>query len=119
MKKKKIIISENYLLRVPSRKSSIRWECDDDGAVTLMIENTGWANKLAQKLLLRPKHSQVHLDKFGSFVWQTMDGVMDITAIGKLVEAEFGDDAKPLYERLARYFQILDSYHFIDWISEE
>ncbi len=119
MKKKKIIIPENYLLRIPSRKSSIQWETDETGTVTLMIENRGWANRLAQKLLFRPKHSQVHLDKFGSFVWQTMDGVMDITAIGKLVEAEFGDDAKPLYERLARYFQILDSYHFIDWKSND
>ena len=31
------------------------------------------------------------------------------------MEAEFGEEAHPLYERLARYFQILDSYRFIEW----
>lgn len=119
MKKKKIIIPENYLLRVPTRQATIEWELDENGIVTLMIENTGWANRIAQKLLFRPRYSQVHLDKYGSFVWQKMDGEMDITAIGKLVEEEFGEDSHPLYERLARYFQILDSYHFITWKSTE
>ena len=117
MRKKKIVIPENYLLRIPARHSAIEWKTDDDGTITLMIENTGWANWLAQKLLFRPRYSQIHLDKFGSFVWLTMDGEMNITDIGKQVETEFGEDAHPLYERLARYFQILDSYHFISWNS--
>lgn len=117
MRKKKIVIPENYLLRVPTRHESVKWKTEENGTITLMIENTGWANRLAQKLLFRPQYSQIHLDKFGSFVWRTMDGVMNITDIGKLVEAEFGADAHPLYERLARYFQILDSYHFVSWNS--
>ena len=116
---KKKVISENYLLRVPSRPDSIEWSVDDDGNVTLMIENTGWVNRLVQKLFFRPRYSQIHLDKFGSFVWQTMDGVMDITAIGRLVEEQFGEEAHPLYERLATYFQILDSYHFVIWKSQD
>ncbi len=119
MRKKRIIIPENYLLRIPMRQDSIKWETDDNGIVTLMIENTGWANRIAQKLLFRPRYSQVHLDKYGSFVWKTMDGEMDISAIGKLVEEQFGEDSHPLYERLARYFQILDSYHFIGWKTTE
>ena len=40
---------------------------------------------------------------------------MDITADGKDVEMHFGEKANPLYERLAKYFQILDSYGFIEW----
>ena len=38
-------------------------------------------------------------------------------ALGVLrrVEERFGQQAHPLYERLARYFQILDSYRFIEW----
>ena len=31
------------------------------------------------------------------------------------LEEKFGEKANPLYERLAKYFQILESYHFIDW----
>jgi len=115
MKKKKIVIPENYLTRVPVRPASIGWSADDNGIVTLEIENTGWANRVAQKLFHRPKISYIHLDETGSFLWPKLDGEKDIIALGKLVDAEFGEKAHPLYERLARYFQILDSYNFIEW----
>lgn len=107
--------SENYLKRKPARVEDIEWSKNDDNIVTLDIENKGFFNKFAQRLLKKPRVTHIHLDEFGSFVWCKMDGEMDIIAIGKLVEAEFGDKAKPLYERLAKYFQILDSYHFVIW----
>ena len=118
MKKKKNVISENYLNRIPLRKSSIDWTVDEKGIVTLEIENTGWANFLAQKFFNRPRVSFVHLDKLGSFVWPLLDENKTITEIGKFVESEFGEEAHPLYERLAKYFQILDSYHFIVWYNK-
>ena len=49
----------------------------------------------------------------GSFVWPLIDGEKDITEIGKTVKEHFGEKAEPLYERLAKYFQILESYGFI------
>lgn len=55
----------------------------------------------------------MHLDEMGSFVWPLIDGEKTILEIGKAVEERFGDEAKPLYERLVKYFQILESYHFI------
>ena len=115
MKKKKIVISTNYLERKPKRHSDIKWLTSDDGKVTLEIENVGWANRLAQKLFKRPKVSYVHLDEMGSFVWPLIDGEKDITALGVEVKEHFGEKAEPLYERLARYFQILDSYCFLEW----
>lgn len=115
MKKKTIVIPENYLERVPCRSASIHWTTDGKSIVTLEIENKGWANRLAQKLFGRPKVSYIHLDKMGSFVWPLMDGEKSITELGRLVDEHFGEEAHPLYERLARYFQILDSYHFIEW----
>ncbi len=115
--KKKNIIPKNYLDKIPTRPDSIEWKQDAEGIVTLEIKNTGWANKIAQVLFKRPKVSYIHLDKMGSFIWSIMDGKMDITAIGKLVDEKFGKDAHPLYERLAKYFQIMDSYHFIKWVE--
>ncbi len=117
MKKKPIIISKNYLDRIPSHPSSIQWTTGENDIVTLEIENTGWVNRLAQKVFGRPKISYIHLDAMGSFIWPYIDGKKSIMDIGVLVEEHFGDEAKPLYERLARYFQILDSYHFIEWQS--
>ena len=119
MKSKKTVIPKNYLDKIPSRAKSIEWTTDGDGIVTLEIKNTGWANKIAQVLFKRPKISYIHLDKMGSFIWPIMDGKKDITAIGKLVEQRFGKEAHPLYERLSKYFQIMDSYHFIAWVDSK
>jgi len=113
MKKKKIVIPQNYLEKIPVRIEAIKWSQNENGEVTLEIENKGWANRIAQKLFKRPKFSQVHLDEMGNFIWPLIDGEHDIIALGKLVEEKFGEKAHPLYERLARYFQILESYRFI------
>ena len=56
-----------------------------------------------------------YFDENGSFIWPLIDGEKNIIDLGKLVEEEFGEKANPLYERLAKYFQILDSYGFITW----
>ncbi len=112
MMKKKNIISENYLERVPVR-ADIKWSVDDTGKVTLEMENKGAFNRIAQKLFKKPKISYIHLDETGSFVWPLIDGEKSILELGKGVETKFGEKAKPLYERLATYFSILESYNFI------
>ena len=127
MKRKKVL-PENYLEKTPIRNADIVfdliddgstdqsgkiWKADESGAVTLEIENKGVFNKIAQKLLNKPKVSYIHLDELGSFVWQITDGEKTIVDIGKEVEERFGDAANPLYERLAEYFRILDSYGFV------
>ena len=110
---KKTKKGENYLDRKPLRKEG--WSADDNGIITLEVENKGVFNFLAQKLLKKPRISYIHLDEMGSFVWPLLDGEKDITQIGVFVQEHFGEKANPLYERLAKYFQILDSYNFITW----
>lgn len=112
---KKQITKENYLEKIPVRNTSIKWSKDDEGKVTLEIENKGVFNKIAQLVFKKPKISYVHLDNMGSFVWPLLDGKKDINALGLEVYNNFGDEAEPLYERLSKYFQILDSYGFISW----
>ncbi len=113
MKKNKV--NENYLEKIPARNPEIGWKTDEEGKVTLEIENKGIFKRITQVLIKKPKISYIHLDETGSFVWPLIDGEKDITEIGKLVEAHFGEKANPLYERLAQYFQILDSYGFVKW----
>lgn len=115
MRKKKIIIGKNYLDKIPVRSPSVKWKADGEGLVTLEIENTGWMNRIMQKVFFRPKISYIHLDKLGSFVWSRIDGEKSILCIGELVEESFSEESHPLYERLARYFQMLESYSFVDW----
>ncbi len=105
--------AENFLEKIPVRSQYLNWSADEEGLVTLEIENTGFFNRVAQKVFRKPKFSYVHLDKTGSFVWPLLDGEKNIITLGELVKERFGKEAEPLYERLAKFFQILDSYHFI------
>ena len=108
--------SENYLSRIPKRNEAILWKEDEKGVITLEIENKGVMNRICQKLFKKPKISYVHLDEMGSFVWPLIDGKKDITEIGKYVKEHFGEKAEPLYERLAQYFKILESYGFVKYL---
>ncbi len=113
--KKKQIISENYLEKIPVPNSLLKWETTPENRVNLLVENTGFFNRVAQRIFGKPSVTYVHLDDMGSFVWPLMDGKRSIIEIGKLVEEHFGEAAHPLYERLAKFFQVLDSYRFIEW----
>lgn len=118
-KKKTEVISRNYLDRIPLHNELFSWSADENGAVTLDIENKGIVNRIAQKLLKKPKISHVHLDEMGSFIWPLIDGEKSIADIGIPVKEHFGEKAEPLYERLAKYFQILESYSFIRWAEDD
>ena len=104
---------DNFLDAVPVKNPEINFTKDDNGIVTLEIENKGLMNRVFQKLLKKPKITYIHMEELGSFVWQIIDGESDITALGKKVEEHFGEKANPLYERLSQYIKILESYNFI------
>lgn len=110
---KKKTIPANFLEFKPSRCEKITWTRDDEGNITLEIENKGLFNKIAQKLFKKPKISYVHLDETGSFVWPLLDGEINVLVLGEKVREFFGEKAEPLYERLCKYLQILESYGFI------
>jgi len=112
---KKNNVSENYLEKIPCHCEDIKWTADNNGLITLEIENKGIFNHIAQKFFKKPKISYIHLDETGSFLWSRINGAKNIEELGKELKAHFGDAAHPLYERLAKYFQILDSYNFINW----
>lgn len=64
---------ENYLERIPVRSKRVKWSVDEIGMVSLNIENTGVFNRIAQKLLKKPKISHIHLDEMGSFLWPLLE----------------------------------------------
>ena len=104
----------NYLEFTPVRAEQVNWSQDEAGKVTLDVENKGVFNRIAQKFFKKPRISHIYLDELGSFVWPLIDGERNILTMGELVKAEFGEKAEPLYPRLAKYFQVLESYHFVE-----
>lgn len=117
MKKKKQ--QKNYLDLIPERASGLAWAQDDEGIVVLEVENTGVFNRMAQKLFKRPKVTKVHMEQFGSFIWPLIDGKRTVTELADLLKERFGEEAEPLYPRVAKYMQIMESYHFISLLERE
>ena len=113
--KNKRTVYENYLDKVPMHKDGLNWSIDEKGMVMLEVVNKGIANKILQTLLKKPKVSFIHLDEMGSFIWQKIDSRKNVFAVGKEVKEHFGENAEPLYERLAQYFGILESYGFVEF----
>ena len=107
--------NENILEKIPVKNEKIGWSSDENGIVTLEIENKGVFNRVFQLLFKKPKITYIHLDENGSFVWPLIDGEKNIIAIGQEVKEHFGEKANPLYERLSQFFEILRSYNFITW----
>ena len=104
--------SANYLDFIPKIKEDLRWEKTPKD-VTIYIENKGVMNRIAQKVLHKPKVSQIHLDEMGNFIWPLIDGNKTICELAEYVKQEFGEKAEPLYQRIVQYMRTLESYEFI------
>ena len=95
-KSKKQNIDINYLDLIPVKSEELHWHKDIKGRVILDVENT---------------------DAQGTFIWPLIDGKNTVTEIAALVKEEFGEAAEPLYPRIIKYFQIVESYHFIKFAN--
>lgn len=111
MKKKKQ--QKNYLDLAPVRSAELTWKRGEDGMIVLEVENTGVFNRIAQKFFKRPKVTKVHMEEYGSFLWPLIDGERSVMELADLQKAEFGEEVEPLYPRVVKYMQIMESYHFI------
>ena len=108
MSKKKKELQINYLDLIPERSAQLRWHTDIRGRMVLEIE----------KLFGKPRYTKIHLDDNGTFIWPLIDGRKTVEDIAALVKDEFGEKAEPLYPRIVKYFQIMESYHFVNFINK-
>ena len=100
---KKNIKDENYLEKKPICKVGLNWSKDENGNVTLEMENKGIANRIMQKLIKKPKVSYIHLDEMGSFIWPLMDGERDILEIGKFVDKAWEKKMQTLNNSIKKF----------------
>ncbi len=111
MAKKKI--AGNYLDMIPVYAKDCTFVISEKGEVTILVENKGFFNRIAQKCFGKPKISQIHLDRMGNFIWPLLDGTRSVYEIAESVKEEFGEKAQPLYPRLVQYLRNLQAYGFV------
>ncbi len=98
---------------IPIPDSGITFREEESGCITLLVHRKGFFDRLAQKLVHKSDTSEIELDEMGSFIWKLLDGRTTVYELGKPVREQFGEAAEPLYERIVKYMQILNSYRFV------
>lgn len=99
---------------------SIKWEQAEDGLITLFTPR--FSNKwMVKHILPRMKHQdlKIHLDEFGSWVWQQIDGHTTVFQIAKNLQEKFGESVEPVYDRLGLFINHLARRQFITLTNDE
>lgn len=93
---------------------SVEWERNDAGRIVLLVPR--FSNRWMVKNILsrmKNKHLKIHLDEFGSWVWQRLDGRTAVREIGTGLVAAFGDSVEPVYPRLGLFINALARRRYI------
>ena len=104
----------NYLDLIPTIKENLKWQTDENGSIIIICEHKGITNKIATKVFGMPKETKVHLEEFGNFIWKLIDGKNSVYDIAHKVKEEYGEKAEPLYERICKYFGMLEDNGFVE-----
>ena len=110
---KKKRISANYFESVPVRREDRPWRLKEDGMVEVDMENKGFYHSIAQKFFNKPRVSHIALDKYGSVVWQSIDGVNTVMDIIHIMEDRFPKEKERMLDRVVTYMATLQNNHFI------
>ncbi len=104
---------KNFLDFIPSISSELCWKTEEDGLVTLELENKGFFKRLTQLLFKKPKISYIHLEQKGSAVWSKIDGERTVLQIGELLAENSEEEKQVIYANLSAFLKTLESYGFI------
>ncbi len=105
---------KNFLDFVPKISDTLVWKTEENGLVTLELENKGAMNKIAQKLFKKPKVSYIHLDEKGSKVWLLIDGEKSVFEIGENIANDSNCEIKSVLGGLVTFLKTLKNYNFIE-----
>ena len=96
--------------------NTLEYEVDKDNIVTILEKQDHKVQKFFRKLKFRiPEYKKITLDEYGSYVFLQIDGRKTVKDIGENLEAKYGDESHPLYERLLLFLNHIDvNCHYIE-----
>ena len=105
--------NQNYMDLVFAAKDGIHFCVSEEGGVTVDMENTGFYNRLAQKLFHRPKTSHIALDAYGSTLWRLLDGQRSVYEMVLSMQEAFPDEP----DMTKRVISFLGQLERLGWVE--
>ena len=100
--------TEELLKRVYRLKEDLHYEVRD-GIVFVITEQNAWIQRVLRKIHYKiPETSEMELDKYGSFIFQQVDGKRTVKEIGENLGAAIEEANDQLYDRLLIYLHHLE-----------
>jgi len=101
--------NEEVLSLVYEIRDGLEYEVDEKGIVTILKRQDHWIQRFFRKLQFRiPETTRVTLDSYASFIFLNIDGKRTVKEIGEIMDREYGEEAKPLYERLLLFLNHIE-----------
>ncbi|MEI6898605.1 MAG: PqqD family protein [Bacteroidota bacterium] len=113
--RRKILKAVNYLDLVPVRMLEYKIMEDKVDLLLPRFQNNFWRN--AYRNSKKGEHIYIHLDKKGSIIWQSIDGMIDVKGICNKMAREHEELFKPLDETETRVTQFLSLLYRERYIS--
>ena len=94
----------------------LEYEVAENSVVTILEKQDHKIQKFFRKLKARiPRYKKIELDEYSSFVFLQIDGQRTVREIGKNLEAKYGEESHPLYERLLVFLNHIEvNCHYIE-----
>lgn len=114
MKKMKLkAVQKNYMYMIPVQSKERPWKKSENGMVVIDMENKGFYYFISQKFFKKPRISHISLDKYGTVVWQNINGENTVGDIVEIMKQEFSDEQERMLDRVVTYMATLQTHKFI------
>lgn len=116
---KKANTKKNYFDFVPKIANGLKWNTQEDGLVVIEKEHIGLFAYIAQRLFRKPRTTSIHLEKYGSYLWNYIDGNRTVLELAMLQKKHFGEEVEPVYSRIVMYFRMMENCGFIEFVEKQ
>lgn len=104
--RRRVLRSSNFLDLTPLRQ--FQHETAQNGTVVVLIPKfKGWLSSRILQPLVRHPYIRLSLDKPGSATWLLCDGRNNVKSICNKLEAHFGDQVRPVRDRVTTFISQL------------
>lgn len=112
--------NEDVLNIIYRKKESVIFRTNGKKLVIIMELQNHKIQRFFRKVGFKiPKYKEIEMDKFSSFIFLLIDGEKTVREIGEIIEEKFGEEIKPLYERLLLFLNHIDvNCNYIEKINE-